>query len=117
MARTLTDHAAHFAKAPPPVRERLEAIGREVETRVRGAERHVGYGMPAYRQGRVFFYFGAFKHHIGVYPPVTAPPDLVAELAPWRGPKGNLSFPHKEPLPLELIGRAAAALAAQYGPR
>ena len=40
-----------------------------------------------------------------------------AGLAPWRGPKGNLSFPHKEPLPLELIGRAAAALAAQYGPR
>ena len=93
---------------------RLEAIGREVETRVRGAERHVGYGMPAYRQGRVFFYFGAFKAHIGVYPPVTGPPELVEELAPWRGPKGNLSFPHDEPLPLEVIGRVAEALAAQY---
>ena len=108
------DHATLFAKAPPPVRERLEAIQAEVEARIPGAERHVGYGMPAFRKGRVFFYFGAFKDHIGVYPPVTEPAALVAELAPWRGPKGNLSFSHKEPLPLELIGRVAEALAGQY---
>lgn len=111
----MADHATLFAKAPRPVRERLEAIQREVEARLPGVERHVGYGMPAFRKGKVFFYFGAFKDHIGVYPPTTAPGDLVAELGPWRGPKGNLSFPHKEPLPLELIGRVAEALAAQYG--
>lgn len=113
----MADHAALFAKAPPPVRERLEAIQREVEARMPGAERHVGYGMPAYRKGKVFFYFGAFKDHIGVYPPVTAPSGLVEELARWRGPKGNLSFPHKDTLPLELIGRVAEALAVQYGTR
>jgi hypothetical protein len=39
---------------------------------------------------------------------------LVAELQRWRGPKGNLRFPLAEPLPLALIGRVAAALAAQY---
>ena len=111
----MTDHAALFAKAPPAVRERLEAIQAQVEARVPGAERHVGYGMPAFRKGRVFFYFGAFKGHIGVYPPVTEPPELVAELASYRGPKGNLSFPHEAPLPLKLIGRVAQALAAQYG--
>ena len=66
MAKAPTDHAALFAKAPPPVRERLQAIQAQVEARVPGAERHVGYGMPAFRKGRVFFYFGAFKTHIGV---------------------------------------------------
>ena len=115
MAKTTADHAALFAKAPPPVRERLEAIQRTVEAEVPGAERHVGYGMPAFRKGRVFFYFGAFRDHIGVYPPVTAPQALVEDLAPFRGPKGNLAFPHKGPLPLELIGRVARALAEQYG--
>ncbi len=34
--------------------------------------------------------------------------------ARFRGPKGNLSFSRKEPLPLALIGRVASALSAQY---
>lgn len=79
-----------------------------------GAERCVGYGMPAFRKNRIFFYFAAFKKHIGVYPPVTAPQHLIEELGPYRGPKGNLIFPHSAPLPLELIGRVAEALADQY---
>ena len=115
MAQAPSDHAALFARAAPAVRERLEAIQRAVEAEVPGAERHVGYGMPAFRKGRVFFYFGAFKHHIGIYPPVSAPADLVEALTPFRGPKGNLAFPLKDPLPLDLIGRVARALAAQYG--
>jgi uncharacterized protein YdhG (YjbR/CyaY superfamily) len=57
----------------------------------------------------------AFKKHIGVYPPLTADADLRAQTEPYRGPKGNLAFPHDAPLPLELIGRVAQALARQYG--
>jgi hypothetical protein len=53
--------------------------------------------------------------HIGVYPPVTTPAELVEALTPFRGPKGNLAFPHRDSLPLDLIGRVARALAAQYG--
>jgi uncharacterized protein YdhG (YjbR/CyaY superfamily) len=112
--KTPANHAAHFAKAEPDVRARLEAIQAEVEALVPGAERHIGYGMPAFRKGKVFFYFAAFKKHIGVYPPVSGPAELVARLAPYRGPKGNLLFPHDQPLPLELIGEVAEALAAQY---
>jgi uncharacterized protein YdhG (YjbR/CyaY superfamily) len=114
---TLTIHEDHFATVPPEVRPLLEAIQAEVERVVPGAQPCISYQMPAYRtgekRGRVFFYFAAFKKHIGVYPPVYDPA-LVAELAPWRGPKGNLIFPLKDPLPMELIGRVAAALAAQY---
>jgi hypothetical protein len=38
---------------------------------------------------------------------------LVEESTKYRGPKGNLLFPHDEPLPVELIGRIAVALAAK----
>lgn len=41
-------------------------------------------------------------------------PAPVVETARFRGPKGNLSFPLKEALPLELIGRVPQALAAQH---
>ena len=75
------------------------------------AQRCVSYGMPAFRRRKVFFYVASFKKHIGVYPPVSRPATLVDELAPYRGPKGNLIFRHREPLPIELIRRVAEALA------
>jgi len=107
-------HDAHLAAAPPAVQAQLRQVQQAVEAAVPGAERCIGYRMPAYRQGKVFFYFAAFKQHIGIYPPVVDDAALVAELRPWRGPKGNLSFPLSQPLPLALIGRVAKALAVQY---
>lgn len=109
-----TTHDQYLASVAPDVRRLLEQIRAEAEKRVADAERTIAYQMPALRKGRVFFYFAAFKKHIGIYPPVTEPAALVEELAPWRGPKGNLSFPLGQPLPLDLIGRVAEALAAQY---
>jgi uncharacterized protein YdhG (YjbR/CyaY superfamily) len=114
-ASSANDHDRIFASATPEIRQRLEGIQRIVEESVPDAERCVSYGMPAFRRGKVFFYFASFKKHIGVYPPASKPAALVDELAPYRGPKGNLLFPHGEPLPLELIGRVAKALARQYG--
>ena len=111
-------HDAYLATCDEAARDRMLAIRDMIEAAVPGTTRTMAYQMPALRKGqgkgRVVAYFASFKQHIGIYPPVTAPPELVAELAPYAGPKGNLSFPHKEPLPLDLIGRVGAALAAQY---
>lgn len=108
-------HDAYFAACEPAVRDRLLAIQAEVERRVPAAARCIGYKMPAWRLRRIFFYFAGFKRHIGVYPPVQGPEDLMTRLGPWLGPKGNLTFPHRDPLPLDLIGDVAEQLAAQYG--
>jgi uncharacterized protein YdhG (YjbR/CyaY superfamily) len=107
-------HEDYLTQCAPEARARLEAIRAEAERLVPGAERTIAYKMPALRKGRVFVYFAAFKNHIGIYPPVTAPASLVEELSRWRGPKGNLAFPLNEPLPLDIIGRVVEALAAQY---
>ena len=106
-------HDDYFEGLPPASRERLERIQAEVLARLPDAQPCIGYQMPAFRHKKIFFYFAAFKQHIGIYPPLRAPAELVAELAPWRGPKGNLSFPLKDELPLDLIGRVAVALAQQ----
>jgi uncharacterized protein YdhG (YjbR/CyaY superfamily) len=111
---TFATHEAYFASVPAPARPLLERIQAEVEARVPGAQRCIGYGMPAFKRVRIFFYFAAFKKHIGVYPPLSQDPALIAECARYRGPKGNLSFPLDEPLPIDLVGRVAVALAAQY---
>ena len=111
---SFTSHEEYFANCPAEARAWLELVQQEVERRVPGAVRCIGYNMPAFRQQRVFFYFAAFKKHLGVYPPVTGHTALIAETARFRGPKGNLSFPYNQDLPLDLIGRVAEALAAQY---
>lgn len=107
-------HDDYLAAQPAALRARLQQIQSVVEAQVPEAERTVSYNMPAFKIGRTFFYFAAFKNHIGIYPPVTADASVMEASAPYRGPKGNLSFPHAEGLPLELIAKVAASLAAQY---
>ena len=108
-------HEEYFAAQPTELRGRLQQIQQEVERLVPGCERTISYQLPAFRKGKTFFYFAAFRNHIGIYPPVTRHPDLMAETAAYRGPKGNLSFSHQKPLPLPLIARVAQALASEYG--
>ena len=98
------DAAAPVAQ---PILEEIRALARAT---VPAATETISYQMPAFRRPRVFFYFAAFKAHIGIYPPVKGDEALAAELAPFRGPKGNLKFPLNEPMPYELIGRVIAAL-------
>jgi uncharacterized protein YdhG (YjbR/CyaY superfamily) len=109
-------HDAYFASVTAESRPLLERIQTQVESLLPQAQRCISYQMPAYRDRRVFFYFAAFKKHIGVYPPVTRDAALIDELAPYRGPKGNLVFPLNRPLPVELIGRVALALHREYTP-
>ena len=99
----------------PDHRDRLDAILHEVQQRVPDAKPVISYNMPAFRRARIFFYVAAFRKHVGIYPPLTDDASLVAETTRYRGPKGNLAFPHDEPLPMDLIGRVVQALAAQYG--
>jgi uncharacterized protein YdhG (YjbR/CyaY superfamily) len=107
-------HTPFFDAASPDIRERLVAIQSEVIKRIPDAIACVSYRMPAFRLERAFFYFAAFKAHIGIYPPVREPQALFQHLEPYRGPKGNLSFPHNQPLPFDLIGQVAEALAKRH---
>ncbi len=111
---TFESHEAYFDSVSAEARPRLVSIQAKVESLLPDASRCIIYRMPAFRDGRVFFYFAAFKKHVGIYPPVTRDVALITELAPYRGPKGNLSFPLDQPLPIDLIGRVAVALHDEY---
>jgi len=118
MPDSINIHAAYISAAPSLGRPILEQIQAMVQTLVPDAEPSIGYKMPAFRLpsergGNIFFYFAAFKNHIGIFPPV-ADAALREELAPYAGPKWNLSFQYDAPIPYELIGRVALALAAEY---
>ncbi len=109
------DHYMRFATTE--ARAALTRIQTIVESTIPDATRCISYNLPAFKKERTFFYFAAFKKHIGVYPPVTDDTALVAELKPYRNEKGNLAFPLDQPIPYELISRVACALSDHYAKR
>ena len=72
-------------------------------------EAGASYQMPALFQHGAVVYYGAFKQHLGLYPPVVDEPALRERVARYAGPKGNLQFRYAEPLPLVLIADVVRA--------
>lgn len=92
----------------------LQAIRQLVHSLLPHAQETISYQMPAFKLGRTFFYFAAFKKHIGIYPPVKNDQALIKALASFRNEKGNLQFPLNQAMPYELIARVVLALAKEY---
>lgn len=105
----------YIAAAHVDVRPILEEIRRIAHAAVPEATETISYQMPAFKRRKVFFYFAAFKNHIGIFPPVAGDDELKTALLPYRGEKGNLRFPLDKPMPFELIGRVVSALSAEHG--
>lgn len=105
--------SAYILGASPAARPILRKIRALIRKAAPDAEEIISYRMPAFRQNGILLYFAAFKHHIGIFPPVKGDKDLERELKPYRGPKGNLQFPLDEPMPYKLIARIAKLRAAQ----
>ncbi len=111
----LTSIDAYLLSVTPEVRTILVSIRELIQHNVPDAQETISYQMPAFKRKRTFIYFAAFQQHIGIYPPVKHDEALLKELLPFRNAKGNLKFPLNQPIPYELIGRVATALAQDYG--
>jgi uncharacterized protein YdhG (YjbR/CyaY superfamily) len=100
-----TNIGEYIAAAAPAARPLLKEIRRVIRAAAPEAEELISYRMPAFKQRGILIYFAAFKHHIGVFPPVSGDAKLERALEPYAGPKGNLKFPMDRPIPYTLIRR------------
>jgi uncharacterized protein YdhG (YjbR/CyaY superfamily) len=114
MVQHLREIDAYIDDAPEVARPILRKIRTMARDLCPEAREVVSYKMPALRQDRVFFYYAAFKNHIGIYPPLKQNKRLIAALSPYRGAKGNLQFQYDEHIPYALIGKVIAALHEEY---
>ena len=86
----------------------VQAILRKIRSTIRkaapDAAEAISYRIPTFVLNGHLVYFGAFKNHIGLYPPVR---DVVLrrDTSAYEGEKGNLRFPLDEPIPYDLIAR------------
>jgi uncharacterized protein YdhG (YjbR/CyaY superfamily) len=96
---------AYIAGCAPAARPILKRLRATIKRAAPDAEEIISYRMPAFRLRVVLVYFAAFKHHIGLYPPMKGDATLEAAVAKYAGPKGNLKFPLDQPIPYALVAR------------
>jgi uncharacterized protein YdhG (YjbR/CyaY superfamily) len=112
MTAPFTTIDEYLATCPEEVRPVLQDVRRTIQDTVPDATETISYRMPAFRlDGKVLVYFAAFKHHVGVYPPVPEGDKALDDaLAPFKNEKGNVRFPLSDPIPLDLIRRLVTRL-------
>ena len=112
MPEHFRDIDQYLATFPPDVQAVLQQIRQEIHRAVPGSSEVISYNIPTMtRGGHRYVHFAGWKAHVSLYPTPEADPDLARELAPYEVGKGTLKFSLKKPIPYELIGRVAAALA------
>lgn len=99
----------YIAECPLDVQSILNRIRRIIRKAAPKAVEKISYQIPAFALDGDLVYFAAFKSHIGIFPPVKGDARLQKQLAPYRGPKGNLKFPLDEPIPYALIDKIVRA--------
>ena len=76
----------------PNIQAVLRAVRATVRHAAPQAEERISYRMPALFHNGAVVYFGAFKNHLGLFPPVEDPA-LLAKVAQYAGPKGQSAVP------------------------
>ena len=108
--KTIEEYIDRCAPQAQPILRRVRAT---IVKAAPDATETISYGIPAFKLRRILVYFAAFKHHIGLYPPVKGDAALEKAVAPYAGEKGNLRFPIERKIPYALISRIVKFRATQ----
>lgn len=94
----------YISQFEPEIQARLSKLRHVFFELIPQCEESIRYKMPAYKIGKQYLYFAAYKKHIGFYP-VYGLTELQDQLSKYKakGTKDSLHFKHDEPLPIELI--------------
>jgi len=86
-------------------------LRRTIQAAAPGITETIRYQMPCFLlDGEYLVYFGAWKHHVGLYPVPRLDTDLEADVGPYRSGKDTVRFPYKAPIPWDLVERLIAEL-------
>lgn len=115
MAATRTTIDEYIGQFSPEAQSVLARVRHAIRSAVPDPGETISYQMPTITlDGTSLVYFAAWKHHIGLYPPIPESDEVLdRELAPYRAVKGTLKFPLREPVPYDLIVRAVRHLVAE----
>ena len=95
----------YILQNPPEIQLILIQLRAMVRKAAPEAREKISYGIPAFEQNGIILWFGAFKDHISIFPPINGDAELQKEAARFANDKGNLLFYYNQAIPFELIER------------
>jgi len=84
---------AYISQFPAQVQQALQKVRQTIRSAAPKATEVISYRMPAFRQQGILVYFAAWKHHIGLYPPISGDAALEKAAAKYAGPQGQSAIP------------------------
>jgi uncharacterized protein YdhG (YjbR/CyaY superfamily) len=97
---TVDDYISQFPEDTQQILNQIRAVVKDTAPE---AEEKISYGMPGFFLNGGLVWFGAYKHHIGLYPRTPAMEASIPELSAYKGTKGSVHFPLNTPVPYDLI--------------
>ena len=102
---------AYIEAQPAQARAMLNELRAAVRAAAPGAVESIRYDIPSYKfDGRPMISFGAWKHHIGLYPVHALDEALERDVVPLRAAKSTLRLSLSAPFPAELVQRVMKAV-------
>lgn len=99
--KTIDEYIKTF---PEDVQGILEKMRQTIKKAAPKAVEAISYQIPTFKlNGKNLVHFAAFKNHIGFYPTSSGIEAFKEELSLYKGAKGSVQFPIKEPIPYDLV--------------
>ncbi len=99
--KTIDEYIKTF---PEDVQGILEKMRQTIKKAAPEAVEAISYQIPTFKlNGKNLVHFAAFKNHIGFYPTSSGIEAFKEELSLYKGAKGSVQFPIKEPIPYDLV--------------
>lgn len=95
----------YIFKSPPEVQKVLETLRKVIKESAPDTEEKISWQMPTFVLHGNLVHFAVHKNHIGFYPGTSVIDALKNELSEYKGTKGSIHLPIKEPLPYELVSK------------
>jgi len=100
----------YIASFPGPEQSALE----EMRAAIRSvappeSTEFISFRIPAFKNKRVLVWYGAFAHHLSLFPTAAVLDAFKDELKTFSTSKGTVQFPIDKPLPIALIKRLVKA--------
>ena len=95
---------AYIAGFPPAIQAILQQIRATIRTAAPDAAETIKYQMPTYVLNGNLVSFGAYQHHIGLYPAPAGTEQFQQALSVYMSKKSTVRFPLHQPIPYALIG-------------
>lgn len=99
--------AEYIAAAPKEARPLLRQMRKTIRAAAPGATESLKWGMPAHSYKRILVMYGAFTHHLSLYPGTHTLRALKGnkDVARFQTSTSTVQFPFDRPLPTALIRR------------